>query len=87
MPRLWLLFSQTMKNLDLVNTVYLTLQKSSAELKQLVRQSVVTKPLCDLPDMDLKRVRVNQTSRRHSSKTPTDRPFFTNKACWRSSPN
>lgn len=54
-PRLWLLFSQTMKNLDLVNTVYLTLQKSSAELKQLVRQSVVTKPLCDLPDADLKR--------------------------------
>lgn len=43
------------ENLYLVNTVYLTLQKSSAELKQLVKQSVVTKPLCDLPDMDLKR--------------------------------
>lgn len=43
------------ENLYLVNTVYLTLQQSSAELKQLVKQSVVTKPLCDLPDMDQKK--------------------------------
>lgn len=42
------------KNLFLVNNVYLTPQKSS-ELKQLVKQSFVTKPLCDLPDLDLKR--------------------------------
>lgn len=54
-PRLWLLCSQTMKNLYLVNTVYLTLEKSSAKLKQLVKQSAVTKPLCDLSDVDLKR--------------------------------
>lgn len=42
------------ENLHLVNTVYLTLQKSSIELKQRVKQSVVTKSLCDQPDRDLK---------------------------------
>lgn len=42
------------ENVYLVNTVYLTLQKSSAKLKRLVEQRVATKPPCDLPDADLK---------------------------------
>lgn len=36
-------------NLYLVNTIYLTLLKSSAKLKQLVKQSDVTNPPCDVP--------------------------------------
>lgn len=43
------------KNLYLVNTVYPILQKTSAKVKRRIKERAVTKPLCDLPDTDLKR--------------------------------